>query len=276
MSPTEHDLHTFYNALPTDQNAQQRLLAWIEDEPPQPPARPERIRPAARGRLVAASGLVCALAAATTLLSSHAHGPRQPSADGGTEVSPSAPDRSQTASTPASSNPASTAKPTNSSQFRYVGATKVGTLIPVAKRKVAGPVNAELLAGKGTFVLTAQRGRVVVLNFWATWCLPCVIETPQFDALYRQLKSPTLQFVGLTVKDVNKSTVQSFVHDNDISYPIVYDQMGKTALQLGKLPLVGLPDTVVVDKRGRVAAIYVGPLTPGDLKPVLTSLTNER
>ncbi len=164
---------------------------------------------------------------------------------------------------------------TNGGQFRYVGATKSGTLIPVAKRKVTGDVTAGLLDGKGNFSLAAQRGKVVVLNFWATWCGPCVVETPQFDALYRRLKSPTMEFVGLAVKDVNKSGVQSFVQDNDITYPIVYDQPGKTALQLGKLPLVGLPDTVVVDKQGRVAAVYVGPLTPGDLKPILAALAKE-
>lgn len=164
---------------------------------------------------------------------------------------------------------------TNGGQYRYVGATKSGTLIPIDKRKVAGNARADLLDGKGKFSLSAERGKVVVLNLWATWCPPCRIETPQFDALYRQLKSPTLQFVGLTVKDVNKSGVQSFVQDNDISYPIVYDEIGRTALQLGKLPVVGLPDTVVVDKQGRVAAVYVGPLTPGDLKPVLASLAKE-
>ncbi len=164
---------------------------------------------------------------------------------------------------------------TNGAQYRYVGATKSGTLIPIGKRKVAGNVTAGLLDGKGDFSLSAQRGKVVVLNFWATWCPPCQVETPQFDALYRQLKNPAMEFVGVTVKDVNKSSVQSFVQDNDITYPVVYDQPGKTAVQLGKLPLVGLPDTVVVDKQGRVAAVYVGPLTPGDLKPILAALAKE-
>lgn len=164
---------------------------------------------------------------------------------------------------------------TNGGEFRYVGATKSGTLIPVAQRKTAGDATAALLNGTGTFSLAAERGKVVVLNFWATWCPPCRVETPQFDALYRKVKSPTMQFVGLAVKDVSKSSVQSFVHDNDITFPIAYDQTAKSALQLGKLPLVGLPDTVVVDKQGRVAAVYVGPLTPGDLQPILTSLAKE-
>lgn len=155
MSPTEHDLHTFYNALPTDENAQQRLLVWIEDQPPHTPARPERTRSGARRRLVAASGLVCALAAATTLLSNHAHGPRQPSADGGTTVSPSAPDRSGAASTPASSHPASTAKPTQ--RLTQVSPqVAVHTLIALLPR----PVTTTGLAGRHRPTFAA--GEVVV------------------------------------------------------------------------------------------------------------------
>lgn len=163
---------------------------------------------------------------------------------------------------------------TNGGQYRYVGATNRGALIPDAKRKVAGDVTVELLDGKSKFSLTAERGKVVVLNFWAQWCGPCAVETPQFDALYREVKSPSVQFVGLAVKD-QLSKVQSFVQDNDISYPIAFDETAKSALQLGKLPLAGLPDTVIIDKQGRVAAIYVGPMTPGDLKPVLASLAKE-
>ena len=165
--------------------------------------------------------------------------------------------------------------PTNGGQFHYVGATKNGTLIPAASRKVAGNATAALLDGSKRFSLTAERGKVVVLNFWATWCGPCAVETPQLDRLYRKVKAPDMQFVGLAVKDTSKSAVRSFVHDNAISFPIAYDETAKSALQLGRLPLTGLPDTVVVDKQGRVAAVYVGPVTPGDLQPVLTTLAAE-
>jgi peroxiredoxin len=70
---------------------------------------------------------------------------------------------------------------------------------------------------------------------------------------------------------------KSFIQDNNITYPNVYDPDGKTALQLGKIPTasVGLPWTVVVDKQLRVAAVYVGEQQPADLKPVLQSLAGE-
>ena len=164
---------------------------------------------------------------------------------------------------------------TNGGQYRYVGATKVGSLIPVAKRKAAGNAKADLLDGDGKFSLSAERGKVVVLNFWATNCAPCVIETPELDKLYRRVKGEGVNFVGIAVKDLNKDAVRAFIRDKNISYAIVYDEIGRTALQLGKFPVVGLPDTVVVDRQGRVAAVYVGAVAQGDLAPVLASLVKE-
>lgn len=162
-------------------------------------------------------------------------------------------------------------------QYRYVGATAKGKIIEIAKRKPAGNATADYLDGTDKFSLASQRGKVVALNFWASWCPPCVIETPELDKLYRSVKSQGVEFVGMTVKDPNKSAVRAFVADNKISYPVVYDETAKTALQLGKLPLAAaLPDTVLIDRQGRVAAVYVGPVTQGDLKPVLTALANEK
>jgi thiol-disulfide isomerase/thioredoxin len=159
--------------------------------------------------------------------------------------------------------------------FHYVGTTTRGKVIPEGQRKVAGNVSGPLLSG-GQFSLDANRGKVTVLNFWASWCIPCQTESPQYDTLYTQLKSSGVDFVGLDVKENNKNAPESFIKDNGITYPSVYDQGAKTALQLGKLPLVvGLPWTVVVDKQGRVAAVYSGPQQAPDLKPVLQSLAAE-
>jgi thiol-disulfide isomerase/thioredoxin len=150
------------------------------------------------------------------------------------------------------------------SQYRYVSASKKGTVIPVADRKLAGPVTGQLLSG-GNFALTADRGHVVVLNFFATWCGPCQTETPQFDALYRQVKSAGVDFVGLDVKDGSQAGTRSWLADKQISYPVVWDQPGRTAIELGKVPIVGLPATVIIDKQGRVAAVYSGLTLPADL-----------
>src|SRR5262249_32838209 len=104
---------------------------------------------------------------------------------------------------------------------------------------------------------------------------PCRVESAQFDSLYRKVKSNGVEFVGLDVKETTRSKPESFIKDNQITYPNVWDPKAKTAIQLGKVPMVGLPWTVIVDKDQRVAAVYRGPVVPADLQPVLTSLTAE-
>ncbi|MEP7020401.1 MAG: redoxin domain-containing protein, partial [Pseudonocardiales bacterium] len=73
---------------------------------------------------------------------------------------------------------------TAGSQFRFVSGTGVGKTIAAADRKKAGEFTGDLLNG-GKLALTESAGKVTVINFWATWCGPCTVETPQFDQVYR-------------------------------------------------------------------------------------------
>ncbi len=159
-------------------------------------------------------------------------------------------------------------------QFRYVQANQKGSVIEAAKRKQAGPVAGSLLAG-GDYRLSQDRGKVVVLNYFASWCPPCQTETPQFDSIYRERKSAGVQFVGMDVKDPSKGAAQSWIKDKGITFPVVYDEAARTAIQLGDVPMAALPSTVVIDKQGRVAAVYVGSVLPADLTPALDQLARE-
>jgi peroxiredoxin len=161
-----------------------------------------------------------------------------------------------------------------SGRFRFVSGTDLGKTYPLADRKQAGDFTADLLAGDGTLSLSQQAGKVVVVNFWAMWCGPCTVETPQFDTVYRDYKNEGVQFIGVDTKDL-RGKAQSFVKDNDISYPMVFDEKGEAALRLGDIPTQGLPFTVLVDKHQRVAAVYVGIVSPKDLTPVLDELIAE-
>jgi thiol-disulfide isomerase/thioredoxin len=159
--------------------------------------------------------------------------------------------------------------------YRFVTATQVGQVFPEGSRKPVGAVTGTLING-GSYSLAADKGKVVVINFWASWCGPCKTETPQLDALYREVKSTGVEIVGVDTKEVSKDAGTSFITDNKISYPMLWDEPGRTALELGHVPADGLPFTVLIDKQERVAAVYLKPVTPGDLQPVLTSLTAEQ
>lgn len=159
--------------------------------------------------------------------------------------------------------------------FRYVGATTTGHTIPLAQRKLAGNASAPYLNGTKKFTLDSMRGKVVVLNYWASWCAPCRTETPGLQRTYAATKAAGVAFVGVDVKD-EKSPATSFIKQHAVTYPIVFDAIAKTALQLGKIPTFALPSTVVIDRAGRVAAVYSGAVQQGDLQPVVTALAREK
>ncbi|MDT4914860.1 MAG: hypothetical protein QOC66_3988 [Pseudonocardiales bacterium] len=160
------------------------------------------------------------------------------------------------------------------STFKFRSGTALGNLYPQAERKQAGGFTGNLLDG-GTTSLAQRKGKVVVINFWATWCGPCKTETPQFDSVYRTIKARGVDFLGIDTKDV-RSNAQSFVKTYDITYPMIFDEQGETALRLGQLPAAALPFTVLVDKQGKVAAVYIVRLSAKDLTGALDKLLAER
>ncbi len=133
--------------------------------------------------------------------------------------------------------------------------TTTDTLIPAAARKPAP--NFTLQDSNGhTFNLASQRGKVVVLNFWATWCGGCKFELPYFvgyDGKYRQQGLVT---IGISMDDEGFKTVKPFWTGKAMPYPTVIgnDTLAKT------LGLTGMPFTLVVDKQGRTALTHGGVL----------------
>ena len=162
----------------------------------------------------------------------------------------------------------------SSGDFRFVSGTSKGKLIDVAKRTQAGAFSGDGLSG-GTINLADYAGKIVVINFWATWCGPCTVETPQFDSVYRTVKDKGVQFVGIDTKETSRDSARAVVTDNKITYPMMWDEQGKTAVALGKIPAQALPFTVLLDKQHRVAAVYLSSLSAKDLQPVLNTLIAE-
>jgi peroxiredoxin len=97
--------------------------------------------------------------------------------------------------------------------------------------------------------LKEQRGKVVVLNFWATWCPPCRKEMPDLESLYQQFKSQGLVILAISDEDAVK--VNPFIAERKITYPVLLDP-GRTVNELFQIQ--GIPKTFVYDRSGKLVA----------------------
>ena len=102
--------------------------------------------------------------------------------------------------------------------------------------------------------LVALRGRVVLLNFWATWCAPCQIEMPRFVTWQEEYSGQGLSIVGVSMDD-DSETVQAFLRKKKLNYPVM---MGDEKLGLAYGGVLGLPVTYLIDRQGVIRARYEG------------------
>jgi cytochrome c biogenesis protein CcmG/thiol:disulfide interchange protein DsbE len=121
----------------------------------------------------------------------------------------------------------------------------------------APPFSLTPVGGGPTVTLASLRGRPVVLNFWATWCIPCVEEHSALTQTARS-RGSEVHFLGIVYND-EEVRIQSFLHLRDRAYPSLMDQGGKTAIAYG---VHGVPETYFVDPRGVIVSKFVGPLNP--------------
>ena len=121
----------------------------------------------------------------------------------------------------------------------------------------------------GEIELADVAGQVVVLNVWATWCPPCVIETPGFVDLQEEFAGD-VQFLGLSV-DEDPGAVRAFVERYEVPYPVLVG--GNRAGPPPAAPV--LPTTYVIDRQGRVRLQHEGILLEPALRPVLRTLSRE-
>lgn len=159
------------------------------------------------------------------------------------------------------------------SEFRFVEGTPSGEVIEPGERKPAPEVNGELLDGE-EFTLSEHKGSIVVLNFWASWCGPCRIEVPDLQQIYSQYQAQGVQLVGVLVRDT-KGQGESYSKQVGMTYPSIFDPKTKVALQFRGYPIAALPSTIVIDKKGRVAATFVTPVDAASLTSTLEKLLAE-
>jgi thiol-disulfide isomerase/thioredoxin len=126
------------------------------------------------------------------------------------------------------------------------------------------------LSGYGNFSLRNFSGRVVVLNFWATWCPPCRAEIPMLKKFYESEKSNGVMVVGINVNN-NLGGVRSFIKSIGIPYPVVY-ATSRVINNYGGINEI--PQTFFISKSGRIMFHWVGEITKGALYGITKKLLN--
>jgi len=122
------------------------------------------------------------------------------------------------------------------------------------ERPQAPDFTLERLDREGQLTLSSLEGKAVLLNVWASWCIPCKEEAPFLERVWQQYRKRGLVVVGLDAKDFRRDA-RRFVRRFGLTFPIVYDGPGDT---LGGYGVTGFPETFVLDRKGKVVEAFAG------------------
>jgi thiol-disulfide isomerase/thioredoxin len=121
----------------------------------------------------------------------------------------------------------------------------------------------------GTFRLAAQRGKPVIVNFWATWCLPCRAELPAFEQVHKSHRDDGLVIVGVDVAEPS-DVVAKYVAEMGLTFPIAIDEDGEVS-ELYRVQ--GLPTTIFVGRDGTIRDVIIGgPLSKAAIESKVADL----
>ena len=120
----------------------------------------------------------------------------------------------------------------------------------------------------GRFSLDQERGKIVVLNFWASWCVPCQTEAPVLEDIWQRYSAHNVVVVGVDIKDTPEDA-RAFLRRYVSTYPSGFDSQKEIYIDYG---VYGLPETFVVDPQGMVVHHVIGPVTQAQLQSWLDPL----
>jgi peroxiredoxin len=153
--------------------------------------------------------------------------------------------------------------------FAFVLMAALATGISLAQKSKPAP-NFKLTAHDGRVVELAKlKGKVVVVNFWATWCGPCRKEIPGFMDVHTQYKDKGVVVVGVSLDQDGWEVVKPYVERTKINYPVVVAENGLA--EAYEIPNA-IPATYVVDKKGNIAKSHIGFMTKAELEGIIKPL----
>ena len=147
------------------------------------------------------------------------------------------------------------------------------TTIAPSDRGPMPPIAGTTLTG-ATLDLASLRGKVVVLNSWASWCAPCKEEVPAFVSLAGSSDPSDVTVVGLNVND-EPAAATDFAKQHSMAYPSIVDPDGHLLSTIPDVPPESLPSTVILDRQGRIAARIIGAAKPDDLTGIVAAVVAE-
>jgi len=126
---------------------------------------------------------------------------------------------------------------------------------PLIGRKI--PDHELSLFNGSTINLNTLKGKILVINFWASWCSPCKEEAPAIESSWTKYRSKGVEFIGINIMDDKNSAIK-YLTEIESSYINAIDKDGKLAVDFG---ISGVPETLFVDPNGIIVDKYIGPLT---------------
>jgi thiol-disulfide isomerase/thioredoxin len=158
-----------------------------------------------------------------------------------------------------------------SSGQSFVGSSYNSEYFDPGSRAVAPAVTGTTLTGQ-KFSLASDRGSVVVLNFWGSWCSPCRAEAPALAALARYFHHDPVRFVGDDVHDY-ATAARAFERTFAVTYPSLNDPGEQVALAFhSTVPPTAIPSTLVIDRAGRIAARVIGEVSYNGLRGLIAKV----
>jgi thiol-disulfide isomerase/thioredoxin len=143
--------------------------------------------------------------------------------------------------------------------------------VSLTKRKAAPDLKGGTIAN-AQLSLASLRGKVVVVNFWGSWCAPCRAESAALVQVAGATASKGVTFVGVDERDT-KTNALSFVRGHGVTYPSVFDEDGSLAAAWPAA--TGPPFTFIIDRQGRIAARFLGGVTPDELQSAVLKVSAE-